>query len=177
MTSPAPLPQYYGASKYGTGPPCLGNRRRVLVCLPCLPCSPGARAESAYSPRESYNPEAENFKRDRGSYQQEMEHPVRARLRVRVAEAPSHPPLHERSESTSTAQQQKRDQNVCIPATRLACTKLSKPASACASERLLRQGCVKQRAWHLASCSAERAHGRMPHPEPSARAVPFRKSG
>ena len=29
------------------------------------------------SPRESYNPEAENFKRDRGSYQSEIEHPVR----------------------------------------------------------------------------------------------------
>jgi hypothetical protein len=27
------------------------------------------------SPRESYNPEAENFSRERGSYQNEMEHP------------------------------------------------------------------------------------------------------
>jgi len=52
-----------------------------------------ARAEAACSPRESYNPEAENFKRDRGSYQQEMEHPVRARRRVRAAQAPAHPPL------------------------------------------------------------------------------------
>lgn len=35
------------------------------------------RARTLPSPRESYNPEAENFKRDRGSYQSEMEHPVR----------------------------------------------------------------------------------------------------
>ena len=45
--------QYYGASKVGTGPE-----------------RPGAR-----SPRQSYNPEAENFGRDRGSYQEEKEHP------------------------------------------------------------------------------------------------------
>jgi len=48
-----PAPQYYGASKYGSAPPSLGNR----------------------SPRESYNPEKETFMRDRGSYQEEMEHP------------------------------------------------------------------------------------------------------
>ena len=45
--------QYYGASKVGTGPERSGAR----------------------SPRQSYNPEGENFGRDRGSYQEEMEHP------------------------------------------------------------------------------------------------------
>ena len=39
--------QYYGATEYGSGPPALGTR----------------------SPRESYDPEAENFSRMRGSYQ------------------------------------------------------------------------------------------------------------
>ena len=45
--------KYYGAQKYGTGPPALGDR----------------------SPRESYNPEAEDFMRERGSYQNPPEHP------------------------------------------------------------------------------------------------------
>jgi hypothetical protein len=44
---------YYGASKYGSGPPALGSR----------------------SPRNSYNPEADDFGRERGSYQQVFEHP------------------------------------------------------------------------------------------------------
>lgn len=44
---------YYGASKYGSGPPALGTR----------------------SPRNSFNPEAEDFKRERGSYQHVFEHP------------------------------------------------------------------------------------------------------
>lgn len=44
---------YYGAGKYGSGPPALGSR----------------------SPRNSYNPEAEDFGRERGSYQQVFEHP------------------------------------------------------------------------------------------------------
>lgn len=44
---------YYGASEYGSGPPVLGQR----------------------SPRNSFNPEAENFMRERGSYQAEPEHP------------------------------------------------------------------------------------------------------
>ena len=45
--------KYYGAKKYGSGPPALGER----------------------SPRESYNPEAEDFMRERGSYQNPPEHP------------------------------------------------------------------------------------------------------
>ena len=44
---------YYGAKEYGTGPPCLGER----------------------SPRNSYNPEAPDFSRERGSYQNPPEHP------------------------------------------------------------------------------------------------------
>lgn len=44
---------YYGAKEYGSGPPCLGER----------------------SPRNSYNPEAPNFSRERGSYQNPPEHP------------------------------------------------------------------------------------------------------
>lgn len=45
--------KYYGASRYGSGPPALGTR----------------------SPRNSYNPEADDFERERGSYQNEFEHP------------------------------------------------------------------------------------------------------
>ena len=45
--------RYYGATKCGSGPPCLGDR----------------------SPRESYNPEADHFTRERGSYQAPLEHP------------------------------------------------------------------------------------------------------
>ena len=45
--------RYYGATKYGTGPEALGTR----------------------SPRESFNPEAEAFLRERGSYQAPPEHP------------------------------------------------------------------------------------------------------
>lgn len=45
--------KYYGATKYGSGPPALGSR----------------------SPRESYNPEAEGFMRERGSYQNYPEAP------------------------------------------------------------------------------------------------------
>lgn len=45
--------KYYGATKYGTGPPALGER----------------------SPRESFNPSAETFLRERGSYQAPFEHP------------------------------------------------------------------------------------------------------
>ena len=44
---------YYGAKEYGTGPIALGVR----------------------SPRESYNIESENFIRERGSYQDQPEHP------------------------------------------------------------------------------------------------------
>ncbi|KAK3268811.1 hypothetical protein CYMTET_22718 [Cymbomonas tetramitiformis] len=44
---PEDVLKYYGASKYGSGPPALGSR----------------------SPRESYDPEAADFKRMRGSYQ------------------------------------------------------------------------------------------------------------
>jgi hypothetical protein len=44
---------HYGASAYGSGPEVLGPR----------------------SPRSSYNPEAENFSRERGSYQEVFEHP------------------------------------------------------------------------------------------------------
>jgi len=44
---------YYGAKEYGSGPQALGQR----------------------SPRESYNPEDENFSRMRGSYQNQPEHP------------------------------------------------------------------------------------------------------
>ncbi|EIE27124.1 ankyrin [Coccomyxa subellipsoidea C-169] len=44
---------YYGATEYGKGPIALGSR----------------------SPRQSFNPEADNFLRERGSYQTPMEHP------------------------------------------------------------------------------------------------------
>ncbi|WPT16263.1 Cortactin-binding protein 2 [Picochlorum sp. SENEW3] len=50
---PEDVLKYYGATKYGTGPPALGQR----------------------SPRESYNPEADNFMRERGSYQKHPEDP------------------------------------------------------------------------------------------------------
>lgn len=45
--------RYYGASRIGNGPPALGNR----------------------SPRNSFNPEADDFMRERGSYQTPFEHP------------------------------------------------------------------------------------------------------
>lgn len=44
---------YYGAKSVGDGPPVLGVR----------------------SPRASFDPEAPNFGRERGSYQREFEHP------------------------------------------------------------------------------------------------------
>ena len=44
---------YYGAKGYGSKPEALGQR----------------------SPRESYNPEADGFLRERGSYQAPPEHP------------------------------------------------------------------------------------------------------
>ncbi len=51
------LPQdvllHYGAVKYGSGPVALGQR----------------------SPRQSYNPAAPDFLRERGSYQNALEHP------------------------------------------------------------------------------------------------------
>ena len=50
---PEDVLKFYGAAKYGTGPPALGDR----------------------SPRESYNPLAEDFMRERGSYQNPPEHP------------------------------------------------------------------------------------------------------
>ena len=45
--------KFYGAAKYGSGPPALGSR----------------------SPRQSYNPASEEFLRERGSYQTPLEHP------------------------------------------------------------------------------------------------------
>jgi len=50
---PEDVLRYYGATEYGSAP----------------------LAQGARSPRESYNPEAENFARDRGSYQNPPEHP------------------------------------------------------------------------------------------------------
>eukprot|EP00218_Dolichomastix_sp_CCMP3274_P015721 CAMPEP_0170142750 /NCGR_PEP_ID=MMETSP0033_2-20121228/8397_1 /TAXON_ID=195969 /ORGANISM="Dolichomastix tenuilepis, Strain CCMP3274" /LENGTH=223 /DNA_ID=CAMNT_0010379121 /DNA_START=67 /DNA_END=738 /DNA_ORIENTATION=- len=50
---PEDVLKYYGATVYGSGPVALGTR----------------------SPRESYNPELDNFMRDRGSYQCEPPHP------------------------------------------------------------------------------------------------------
>jgi len=50
---PEDVLKYYGASEYGSGPPALGTR----------------------SPRESYDPESEDFSRERGSYQNPPEHP------------------------------------------------------------------------------------------------------
>ena len=50
---PEDVLKYYGATEYGSGPEALGIR----------------------SPRESFDPAAENFSRDRGSYQNEPEHP------------------------------------------------------------------------------------------------------
>ncbi len=45
--------KYYKATLYGSGPPALGCR----------------------SPRESYDPNADGFMRERGSYQDPLEHP------------------------------------------------------------------------------------------------------
>lgn len=45
--------KYYKATLYGSGPPALGCR----------------------SPRESFDPNADGFMRERGSYQDPMEHP------------------------------------------------------------------------------------------------------
>lgn len=50
---PQDVLSYYGASKVGEGPPVLGVR----------------------SPRASFDPEATNFGRERGSYQRVFEHP------------------------------------------------------------------------------------------------------
>jgi len=50
---PEDVLKYYGATEYGSQPPCLGTR----------------------SPRESFDPEADNFLRMRGSYQNEPDHP------------------------------------------------------------------------------------------------------
>lgn len=50
---PEDVLKYYGATVYGSGPPALGQR----------------------SPRESFNPRAENFMRERGSYQAHPEDP------------------------------------------------------------------------------------------------------
>ena len=50
---PEDVLKYYGATEMGSGPPALGTR----------------------SPRESYNPENEEFKRDRKSYQDPPAHP------------------------------------------------------------------------------------------------------
>ena len=50
---PEDVLKFYGATEYGSGPEALGIR----------------------SPRESFNPAAEDFSRDRGSYQREPEHP------------------------------------------------------------------------------------------------------
>ena len=50
---PEDVLKYYGATKYGKGPDCLGVR----------------------SPRESFDPSKDTFSRDRGSYQREPEHP------------------------------------------------------------------------------------------------------
>ena len=50
---PEDVLKYYGATKYGKGPDCLGVR----------------------SPRERFDPSKETFSRDRGSYQKEPEHP------------------------------------------------------------------------------------------------------
>ncbi len=45
--------KFYGAKEYGSGPEALGQR----------------------SPRESFNLAADGFQRERGSYQQPLEHP------------------------------------------------------------------------------------------------------
>ena len=50
---PEDVLRYYGATVYGDGPVALGTR----------------------SPRESFDPEAPNFMRDRGSYQKVPDHP------------------------------------------------------------------------------------------------------
>lgn len=52
-TSAQDVLRYYGASVLGSGPQADGMR----------------------SPRESFNPEAEDFKRIRGSYQEPVPHP------------------------------------------------------------------------------------------------------
>ena len=53
LAPPEDVLLYYGAKQYGEGPPVYGER----------------------SPRDSYNPEAPNFSRERGSYQKPPEHP------------------------------------------------------------------------------------------------------
>ena len=50
---PEDVLKFYGATEYGSEPPCQGTR----------------------SPRESFDVSASNFSRDRGSYQREPEHP------------------------------------------------------------------------------------------------------
>ena len=45
--------KFYGATEYGSGPETLGCR----------------------SPRESYDPQADEFMRERGSYQDPVDHP------------------------------------------------------------------------------------------------------
>lgn len=50
---PEDVLKFYGAAKYGSGPPALGSR----------------------SPRQSYNLASEDFLRERGSYQTPLEHP------------------------------------------------------------------------------------------------------
>ena len=50
---PEDVLRYYGAAKVGSGPPALGAR----------------------SPRNSFDPDAHNFQRERGSFQAPMAHP------------------------------------------------------------------------------------------------------
>ena len=53
LCDPQDVLLHYGAAKYGSGPIALGQR----------------------SPRQSYNPAAPEFLRERGSYQNPLEHP------------------------------------------------------------------------------------------------------
>ena len=67
---PEDVLKYYGASAVGSGPPSSGSRRCGRRRLPFPVGSPLPR-----SPRESYNPEDDDFQRDRGSYQNVVPHP------------------------------------------------------------------------------------------------------
>lgn len=67
---PEDVLKYYGATAVGSGPPSSGSRRRGGRGPRPPRGSPPPR-----SPRESYNPEAEDFQRDRGSYQNVVSHP------------------------------------------------------------------------------------------------------
>ena len=64
------------ASKGNTdSPPRRVSTRRTCSSITARRSMEGPEALGIRSPRESFDPSAENFSRDRGSYQKEPEHP------------------------------------------------------------------------------------------------------